>query len=119
MTFLIKKPFKDEEHKNRYYLYVSKFRNGISSLWNESAAALYLLSAVDKDFIRFIGSNIDFHEAIKYAQAKASTSQIRMVQAAANMWNDSYPADISKTLNLLDDENYDVVIHAIAIKFQR
>ncbi|WP_319466891.1 DUF6075 family protein [uncultured Trichococcus sp.] len=58
-------------------------------------------------------------ESLENGEVDLSSSSRKLVMAAFNLYNGHYKADICDTFASLDDENFDLVIQAIKIRFKQ
>ena len=58
-------------------------------------------------------------EALENGEVDLSSSSRKLVMAAFNLYNGHYKADICDTFAGLDDENFNLLIQAIKIRFNK
>lgn len=58
-------------------------------------------------------------ESLENGEVDLSSSSRKLVMAAFNLYNGHYKADLCDTFASLDDENFDLVIQAIKIRFKQ
>ena len=86
--------------------------------------ALYRVFSTD-DLFRKVTHLYDFKEhsikpeALENGEVDLSSSSRKLVMAAFNLYNGHYKADIFDTFAGLDDENFDLLIQAIKIRFNK
>lgn len=86
--------------------------------------ALFLIFSTD-DLFRKVTHLYDFKEhsikpeALENGEVDLSSSSRKLVMAAFNLYNGHYKADICDTFAGLDDENFDLLIQAIKIRFNK
>ena len=86
--------------------------------------ALFLIFSTD-DLFRKVTHLYDFKEhsikpeALENGEVDLSSSSRKLVMAAFNLYNGHYKADICDTFAGLDDENFNLLIQAIKIRFNK
>ncbi|CZQ80475.1 DUF6075 family protein [Trichococcus collinsii] len=86
--------------------------------------ALFLILSND-DLFGKVTHLYDFQEhsikpdSLDNGEVDLSSSSRKLVMAAFNLFNGHYTADIFDTFAGLDDENFDLVIQAIKIRFNK
>ena len=58
-------------------------------------------------------------ESLENGEVDLSSSSRKLVLAAFNLYNGHYKADLCDTFASLDDENFDLMIQAIKIRFNK
>ena len=58
-------------------------------------------------------------ESLENGEVDLTSSSRKLVMAAFNLYNGHYKADICDTFAGLDDENFDLIIQAIKIRFNK
>ena len=86
--------------------------------------ALFLIFSTD-DLFRKVTHLYDFKEhsikpeALENGEVDLSSSSRKLVMAAFNLYNGYYKADLCDTFAGLDDENFDLMIQALKIRFNQ
>ena len=86
--------------------------------------ALFLIFSND-DLFRKVTHLYDFKEhsikpeSLENGEVDLSSSSRKLVLAAFNLYNGHYKADLCDTFAGLDDENFDLMIQAIKIRFNK
>ena len=86
--------------------------------------ALFLIFSTD-DLFRKVTHLYDFKEhsikpeSLENGEVDLSSSSRKLVMAAFNLYNGHYKADLCDTFAGLDDENFDLLIQAIKIRFNK
>ena len=86
--------------------------------------SLFLIFSTD-DLFGKVTHLYDFKEhsikpqSLKNGEVDLSISSRKLVMAAFNLYNGHYKADLCDTFAGLDDENFDLMIQAIKIRFNK
>ena len=86
--------------------------------------ALFRILSTD-DLFRKVTHLYDFKEhsikpeSLESGEVDLSSSSRKLVLAAFNLYNGQYKADLCDTFAGLDDENFDLIIQAIKIRFNK
>ena len=86
--------------------------------------ALFRILSTD-DLLRKVTHLYDFKEhsikpeSLENGEVDLSSSSRKLVLAAFNLYNGHYKADLWDTFAGLDDENFDLMIQAIKIRFNK
>lgn len=86
--------------------------------------SLFWILANNPDLYSKINYIYDFEdnsiklECLEEATVDFPSSSVRLIRLAFNLYN-GYPADVSDCLFVLDDENFEIAIKAIRIRFNR
>ena len=86
--------------------------------------ALFRIFSTD-DLFRKVTHLYDFKEhsikpeSLENGEVDLSSSSRKLVMAAFNLYNGHYKADLCDTFASLDDENFELVIQAIKIRFKQ
>ena len=86
--------------------------------------SLFLIFSTD-DLFGKVTHLYDFKEhsikpqSLKNGEVDLSSSSRKLVMAAFNLYNGHYKADLCDTFAGLDDENFDLMIQAIKIRFNK
>ena len=86
--------------------------------------SLFLIFSTD-DLFGKVTHLYDFKEhsikpqSLKNGEVDLSSSSRKLVMAAFNLYNGHYKADLCDTFASLDDENFNLVIQAIKIRFHK
>ena len=89
-----------------------------------NAKALFLIFSND-DLFGKVTHLYDFNEhsikpeSLENGEVDLSSSSRKLVMAAFNLYNGHYKADLCDTFAGLDDENFDLMIQAIKIRFNK
>lgn len=122
------------EHKLRYkynprtYVYTDSYTELLikdkTAETDVERKALFLILSND-DLFGKVTHLYDFQEhsikpdSLDNGEVDLSSSSRKLVMAAFNLFNGHYTADIFDTFAGLDDENFDLVIQAIKIRFNK
>ena len=109
--------FKHKEHQKKYDNFINITGNHNSVYY---ISALFLLASLDwKEKIiaeHLAPSQIKFKELHNVSGAWSSSEQA-IVALAANLFNDTWKADVSESLEPLDNANIKVALAALKIRF--
>ena len=107
--------FVSEDHRERYQALMAETFAGND---REFQAALYVMTAVDKDFSQFVEfRTVDFPSIMK-ASRRWSSGEKALIKLAACLFNDTaWPVKIGDVFFHLDYENTRVALEGLRIRY--